>query len=72
MLSFFTVLSRIYALIGCFAKDYPDTIETNTDDGVKIRNMYLKALEKAVIEQHDVIYFFFFKLIDSIQFIIIY
>lgn len=48
-------LSRTFELIGRFAKDYPDCIENEDGDGVKIRDMYFKALEKAVINQQDVI-----------------
>lgn len=51
---FLAVLSRIHILIGRFAKDYPDCIEI--DDAQKIRDMYFKALEKAVIMQQDVNY----------------
>lgn len=61
MLFLFVVLSRIHKLIGCFAKDYPDCIKDG--DGMKIRDMYFKALEKAIITQQDVIV----QLIDSIR-----
>lgn len=40
-------------LIGRFSKDYPDCIESG--DGPKIRDMYYKALDKAVTQQQDVI-----------------
>lgn len=40
-------------LIGRFALDYPDCID-DRNDGPKIRDMYFKALEKAVITQQDV------------------
>lgn len=58
------VLSRIHALIGCFAKDYSDCIENA--DGPKIRDMYFKTLEKAAISQQDVNV----QLIDSIRFVL--
>lgn len=53
MFYFVAVLSRIHVLIGRFALDYPDCID-DRNDGPKIRDMYFKALEKAVITQQDV------------------
>lgn len=50
-----SVQSRIFQLIGCLAKDYPDCIENDAGDGVEIRDMYFKALERAVINQQEVI-----------------
>lgn len=51
----FVVQCRIYGLIGCLAKDYPDCIENIVEDGVRIRDMYFKAMENAVINKQDVI-----------------
>lgn len=42
-------------LIGRFARDYSDCIDER-NDGPKIRDMYFKALERAVITQQDVTY----------------
>lgn len=50
-----SVQCRIFELIGCLAKDYPDCIENDAVDGVKIRDMYFEVLEKAVVNQQDVI-----------------
>ncbi|XP_055310881.1 DNA-dependent protein kinase catalytic subunit-like [Sitodiplosis mosellana] len=47
------VQCRIFGLIGCLAKDYPDCIENAAEDGLKIRDMYFKVLENAVINKQD-------------------
>lgn len=54
-LLFILVQSRIFELIGGFAKDYPDCIENEVDEGVKIRDMYFQTMEKAVVGQQEVI-----------------
>lgn len=51
---FLAVQSRIFELIGGFAKDYPDCIENEVGDGVKIRDMYFQTMEKAVVGQQEV------------------
>lgn len=54
MILLFAVQCRIFSLIGRLARDYPDCIENEARDGPKIRDMYFKALEDAVVSQHDV------------------
>lgn len=51
---FMIVQSRIFGLIGCLARDYPDCIENPVEDGIKIRDMFFKVLESAVVNKHDV------------------
>ncbi|XP_031631692.1 DNA-dependent protein kinase catalytic subunit-like [Contarinia nasturtii] len=48
-----TVQSRIFGLIGCLAKDYPDCIENVVEDGMKIRDIFFKALENVVVNKQN-------------------
>lgn len=62
MIVFIVVQCRIYGLIGCLAKDYPDCMENIDENGIgnkdenviKIRDMYFRALEIAIINKQDV------------------
>lgn len=42
-----SVQSRIFQLIGCLAKDYPDCIENDAGDGVEIRDIVLQSARKS-------------------------
>lgn len=44
----------MYGLIGCLAKDYPDCIVNVAEDGMKIRDIFFKALETVAVNKQCV------------------
>lgn len=50
---YISVKRRVYELIGCLTKNYPNCIE-NYEEGTQIRDTFFRTLEDVVINQNTV------------------